>query len=322
MPFSDTESVPHKNPSYTDGIHFKLLDNNLLGEHHFGYGEYGAIAYHHVSDTYIALFSHFIACGVWEAIYSLDGLLKNESAIQPDTVYADTHGQTESVFGLAYLLGIQLMPRMHNWNKVAFCWPDSSATYRHIDALFTDTINWRLIEIHWRDLMQVALSIQAGKVLPSMLFQKLGTHNRRNKLFKAFREVGRAVRTIFLLEYLSSLELRQEIRAATTIVEAYNSFIGWLSFGGDGVIRQRDPVEQEKRIKYMNLVANSVIMQNVVDMTNALHEMALEGHEVTREHVARLSPYMTERIRRFGEYFLDMSEKPQPLQPDRPFLTN
>jgi hypothetical protein len=50
--------------------------------------------------------------------------------------------------------------------------------------------------------------------------------------------------------------------------------------------------------------------------------MALEGHGVTREYVTRLSPYMTEHIRRFGEYFLDMNEKPGPLQPDRPFLTN
>src|SRR5436309_14007651 len=39
---------------------------------------------HHVSDTYIALFSHFIPCGVWEAIYILEGLLKNTSDIQLD----------------------------------------------------------------------------------------------------------------------------------------------------------------------------------------------------------------------------------------------
>jgi len=38
---------------------------------------------HHVADSYIALFSHFIPCGVWEAIYILEGLLKNTSDIQP-----------------------------------------------------------------------------------------------------------------------------------------------------------------------------------------------------------------------------------------------
>ena len=57
-------------------------------------------------------FSHFIPCGVWEAVYILDGLLKNSSDIQPDTIHADTQGQSTPVFALAYLLGIKLMPRI------------------------------------------------------------------------------------------------------------------------------------------------------------------------------------------------------------------
>ena len=67
-----------------------------------------------------ALFSHFIACGVWEAVYHLDGLLKSESDIRPDTVHGDTQRRSEPIFGLAHLLGIQLMPRMRTRNKVAF----------------------------------------------------------------------------------------------------------------------------------------------------------------------------------------------------------
>ncbi|RIK40738.1 MAG: hypothetical protein DCC55_14160 [Chloroflexi bacterium] len=64
-----------------DGTHHELYENNLLGERHICYGGYGGIAYHPISDTYVALFSHFIACGVWEAVYILDGLLKNQSVL-------------------------------------------------------------------------------------------------------------------------------------------------------------------------------------------------------------------------------------------------
>ena len=66
----------------------------------------------------------------------LDGLLKNHSALQPDTLYADTHGQAEPVFGLAALLGIKLMPRMRTWNDVTFYRVDRHTSYKHIDALF------------------------------------------------------------------------------------------------------------------------------------------------------------------------------------------
>jgi TnpA family transposase len=41
------------------------------------YGGYGGIGYYHVSDKYIALFSHFIPCGVYEAVAILDGLINN-----------------------------------------------------------------------------------------------------------------------------------------------------------------------------------------------------------------------------------------------------
>jgi len=37
---------------------------------------HGGIAYQLISDTYIALFSHFITQGVWEAVYIIDGLSK------------------------------------------------------------------------------------------------------------------------------------------------------------------------------------------------------------------------------------------------------
>ncbi len=61
-----------------------------MGEKHIRYGGFGAIAYHHISSEYIALFRHFISCGVWEAVYILDALLLNKSVYQPDTVHVPT----------------------------------------------------------------------------------------------------------------------------------------------------------------------------------------------------------------------------------------
>jgi TnpA family transposase len=295
-----------------DGTHIELVENNLLGEQHIRYGAYGGIAYHHISDTYIALFSHFIACGVWEAVYILDGLLKNTSQLQPDTLHADTQGQSEPVFGLAYLLGIKLMPRMRTWDDVTFYRPDARTTYKHIDSLFTQTVDWALIETHWQDLMQVVLSIQAGKVLPSMLLQKLGVYSKKNKLYQAFRELGRVMRTIFLLEYCTSQAMRKEIGAATTKVESFNAFCDWIAFGGH-VVTSADPVEQEKRIKYRSLVANIVMLQNVADLTKVLNHMVAEGQHVTLTLAQTLSPYMTENNKRFGQFILDMKAAAEPF---------
>lgn len=295
-----------------DGTKWDLYEQNLLSEYHIRYGGYGGLGYYHVSDTYIALFSHFIPCGVWEAVYILDGLLKNESDIQPDTLHADTQGQSTPVFGLAYLLGINLMPRIRNWKDLKLFRPSKDTKYEHIDELFTDTIDWALIENLLPDLLRIVLSIKAGRVSASTILRRLGTYSRKNKLYSAFAELGRATRTIFLLKYISDTELRSTITAATNKSEQFNDFIKWIRFGADGVIQENDRDEQRKLIKYNHLVANCLILHNVCTLTRLLSQLATEGHKFDEATIGQISPYIREHINRFGDYVLNM-DRGQPF---------
>ena len=289
-----------------DGTKWDLYEQNLLSEYHIRYGGYGGIGYYHVSDTYIALFSHFIPCGVWEAVYILDGLLKNQSDLQPDTLHADTQGQSTPVFGLAYLLGIKLMPRIRNWKDLKLFRPDPTTRYTHLEELFSEAIDWELIQTHLPDMLRVALSIKAGCLMPSTILRKLGTASRKNKLYFAFRELGRVIRTGFLLQYVSDAELRSLIQAATNKSEAFNNFIQWLTFGGAGVIAENNRDEQRKIIKYGHVVANCLIFHNVQAQTRVLQQLLAEGVHFTDETIACLSPYLTEHVNRFGAYALNL----------------
>lgn len=297
-----------------DGTQWNLYEQNLLAESHIRYGGYGGIGYYHVSDMYIALFSHFIPCGVYEAVYILDGLIKNESDVQPDTVHGDTHAQSTPAFGLAYLLGIKLMPRIRQLKKLVFFRPDKKTRYPHIDALFSESIDWALIETHLPDLLRVALSVKAGKITPSALLRRLGTASRKNRLYFAFRELGRVVRTQFLLDYIGDVELRRTIHAATCKSEEFNQFTKWLFFGGEGLIAENVRHEQRKVIKYNQLVANLVILHNVEAMTRVLKEIQADGFVVDAAVLGGLAPYRVEHINRFGDYSLDLERQVAPMQ--------
>nr|WP_289113913.1 Tn3 family transposase [uncultured Halomonas sp.] len=296
-----------------DGTKWNLYEQNLLSEYHIRYGGYGGVGYYHVSDKYIALFSHFIPCGVYEAIYILDGLIKNDSDIQPDTLHGDTQAQSAPVFGLAYLLGINLMPRIRNLKQLVFYKPDKRQRYEHINALFSETINWQLIETHVPDMLRVALSIKAGKIAPSTVLRRLGTASLKNKLYFAFRELGRVVRTTFLLDYIGSVELRRTIHAETNKTEEFNQFVKWLFFGGEGVIAENIRHEQRKVIKYNHLVANLVILHNVESMTLTLKALKDQGHHIDHDILKGLAPYRTDHINRFGDYTLDFDRQVSPM---------
>ena len=273
-----------------DGTQWDLYEQNLLAERHIRYGGYGGIGYYHVSDTYIALFAHFIPCGVWEAIYILDGLINNESDIQPDMIHADTQGQSETVFGLAYLLGITLIPRIRGWRHLQFYRPMATSRYEHLDSLFTATADWELIATHLPDMLRVALSVRAGTLAPSTILRRLGTYSRQNPLFQAFRALGRVVRTEFLLTYLADESLRVTIHAATNKNEAFNNFIQWVGFGSQGMIPSNDRAEQRKLVKYMHLVANCVIFHNVQAVSQILHTLQHAGEAVPPDAIGALSP--------------------------------
>lgn len=289
-----------------DGTKWDLYEQNLLSEYHIRYGGYGGIGYYHVSDTYIALFSHFIPCGVWEAVYILDGLLKNQSDLQPDTIHADTQGQSAPVFGLAYRLGIKLMPRIRNWKDLKLFRPGPTTHYTHLEEWFSEAIDWDLIQTHLPDMLRVALSIKAGRLLPSTILRKLSTASRKNKLYFAFRELGRVIRTGFLLQYVSDADLRTLIQGATNKSESFNNFIQWLTFGGTGVIAENNRDEQRKIIKYGHVVANCLIFHNVQAQTRVLQQLLAEGLHFTDDTIACLSPYLTEHVNRFGAYALNL----------------
>lgn len=92
--------------------------------------------------------------------------------MQPDTIHADTQGQSTPVFGLSHLLGIKLMPRIRNFKQLTFFRPSPDMKYKHIDSLFSDTIDWDLIELHWKDFLRVVLSIKHGKIFSAMLLRR------------------------------------------------------------------------------------------------------------------------------------------------------
>ena len=301
-----------------DGTHFETYEDNLLAEHHIRYGKTGGIAYRHVADNYIALFSRFIACGTYEATYILDALLQGLSDIQPNRVHADTHGQSAAVFGLAYLLGIELMPRIRRWHTLNLYRSDDVTQYSRINSLFSGTVNWMLIHEHYPQFMQLALSIQSGTIAPSAVLARVNSYSTKNRFALALKELGNAVRTTYLLEWIMDESLRRTVHKGTTKIERHHKFAKHLAFGSGGHLRSNNPADQEKAMVYNELVTNAVALQNVVDQTQALHALKSKGVTIRPADLAFLSPYATSKLKRFGDYPTDLKPEGMPTRKTLP----
>lgn len=155
-------------------------------------------------------------------------------------------------------------------------------------------------------MLRVVISIQTGKVKSSTILRRLCSKSRKNKLYYAFRELGRVIRTEFLLNYIHDPKLRRTIQAATCKSEEFNEYIGWIRFGGGGVIADNLRFSQRKIIKFNHLLANMLIFHTVVHQTKVVNKLRQEGMEIPDEVLSGFSPYWRDHLNRFGKFTLDM----------------
>jgi TnpA family transposase len=64
-----------------------------------------------VADNYAPFYSLPIECTDRDAAFVLDGLLYNESELEIEEHYTDTHGYTEINFAAFAMLGLRFCPR-------------------------------------------------------------------------------------------------------------------------------------------------------------------------------------------------------------------
>lgn len=128
-----------------------------------------------------------------------------------------------------------------------------------------------------------------------------------------------AIRSYLQVQNFNQTALHLAIESVETSAEVMDNPADLMNvaiaelIGGFGIVAKNDPIEQEKAIKYKDLVANAVVFQNVVDLTDILLSLQKEGYLINREDVAMLSPYITAHIKRFGDYLIDMETVPKSL---------
>ncbi len=159
-----------------------------------------------------------------DSTYVLDGLLYHESDLRIEEHYTDTAGFTDHVFGLMHLLGFRFAPRIRDLGDTKLFIPKGDAAYDALKPMISsDRLNIKQIRAHWDEILRFATSIKQGTVTASLMLRKLGSYPRQNGLAVALRELGRIERTLFILDWLQSVELRRRVQAGLNKGEARNA---------------------------------------------------------------------------------------------------
>jgi len=172
----------------------------------------GRTFYTHISDQYAPFHTKVVNVGVRDSTYVLDGLLYHESDLRIEEHYTDTAGFIDHVFALMHLLGFRFAPRIRDLGDTKLYIPKGEAAYDALKPMIGGTLNIEHVRAHWDEILRLATSIKQGTVTASLMLRKLGSYPRQNGLAVALRELGRIERTLFILDWLQSVELRRRVQ--------------------------------------------------------------------------------------------------------------
>lgn len=80
-----------------------------------------------------------------------------------------------------------------------------------LNEISNHKVNEASIRKHWEDILRVAVSLKLGHVSASDLIRSLFRKNRPSGLAKALMNLGRIIKTLYLLNYIDSEEYRRHI---------------------------------------------------------------------------------------------------------------
>jgi len=264
--------------------------------------EAGRLFYTHVSDQYAPFSSQVINVGVRDATYVLDGLLYHESEVRIEEHYTDTAGFTDHLFGLMPLLSYRFAPRIRDLSDTKLYVPPGSPAYDALHPVLGGTLNVRHLLAHWEEILRLATSIKQGTVTASLMLRKLGSYPRQNGLAVALRELGRLERSLFILDWLQSVELRRRVQVGLNKGEARNALARAVFFHRLGEIRDRGFEQQRYRASGLNLLTAAIVLWNTVYLQRAVQAIRAHGQPVDEALLPYLSPLGWEHINLTGDY--------------------
>lgn len=294
--------------SSSDAQRFKIRADSLLASYYpryYGYYEKAIGIYTHVSDQYSVFSTKIISCSPREVLYVLDGLLENNTILKIREHTTDTHGYTEIVFALCHLLGFYFMPRIRDLKDQQLYRIDKSVDYGDLNHLLTKTADLAIIEEQWEYMMRVVISLKQKTAPAHVIVQRLTNSSPSDRLTKAFTNLGRIIKTKYILRYLTDKELRQTVQRQLNKGEYRHKLPRWIFFADQGEFTTGDYEEIMNKASSLSFVSNAILYWNTIKINDVVEQLRQQGENIDDEALSHISLLPYKHVLPNGTYFIE-----------------
>ena len=151
--------------------------------------------------------------------------------------------------------------------------------------------------------LRFVATIKLKDTTASQLFKRLNSYSKQHPLYRSLQEFGKIPKSVFVLQYVGSVELRQSIERQLNKAESSNRFSRAVSFGNSQEFLQGEKSEQEIAESCRRLIKNAIICWNYLYLSQRiLDEQDRERRQALVAAIRAGSVVAWQHINLHGEY--------------------
>ena len=293
----------------SDGSRFESWKQNPMTEWRSRYKGYGVMVYWHVETNAVSIYSQTKSFSSSEIAAMIEGLVRHDTEMRVDKNFVDSHGQSEVAFAFCHLLGsVRLMPRLKRIKYERLYLPDkgTAGDYPNLAGTFARPIRWDLVEQQYDEMVKSTVAVKRGTATSEAILKRYNSYNVTHPTYKAFAEVGKAEKTIFLCDYLASREVQREVHEGLNVVENWNATNDFICYGRQGELATNSREQQEVVTLSLQLLQNCLMLINTLLVERTIEREGL-WERLTTEDFRALTPLFHGHINPYGQFALDLA---------------
>lgn len=294
----------------SDSKHFGSWDQNLTTQWHVRYGGRGVMIYWHVERSSLCIHSQLKSPSSSEVASMIEGVIHHCTEMEVDRQYVDSHGQSTVAFAFCRLHGFRLLPRLKAIHSQKLSRPEigKADAYANLQQILSKPVDWESVRQQYDQMVKYATALRLRTADTEAILRRFTRKNVQHPTYKAFAELGKAIKTIFLCRYLHDKSLRREIHEGLNVVEQWNGATDFVFFARRGAMASNRREDQEVSMLALHLIQNCMVYVNTLMIQKVLAQPHWQGRFTPRDYAA-LTPLIWEHVNPYGRFDLDMNSR-------------
>ncbi len=203
------------------------------------------------------------------------------------------------------------MPRIKDLKDQQLYRVEKTGDYGIFNPLLNKTADIDIVEEQWEPMIRVAQSLKQKTAPAHVIVQRLTNSFPSDRLSRAFTNLGRIIKTEYILQYITDQQLRRKVQLQLNKGEYRHKLPRWIFFANQGEFTTNDYEEIMNKASCLSLVSNAILYWNTNKIKDIVTELRENGEEIDDETLFHISLLPFKHILPNGTYFIKDKEAKQ-----------